>query len=227
MVPGGGEAAGVIHVAVIPHPFPCLPTSLSLPATCFPPSLLTPLCPALELHVERGRGRERGGRREGGREGGSEHKLAHVVTSSSERTRPLPPSLSPRPCTFMSSVQACALSRGAGRIQIAGAKGQAEGGADAGEVPATFLQSVLRYAQVVTGIINNNMPASTRLAVVPMGDNADFSSSQLGIPRNPLRALRLAATGHALPIDVGIVNKTQVTVQNAKDVTDVTTGTAD
>eukprot|EP00884_Botryococcus_braunii_P008120 jgi/Botrbrau1/17309/Bobra.0015s0061.2 len=64
--------------------------------------------------------------------------------------------------------------------------------------------------EVVTGLLNNHMPPETTIAVVPMGDNADFSSSQLGIPRNPLRALRLAAGGKAFPIDVGIVNKTQV-----------------
>jgi lipid kinase YegS len=60
--------------------------------------------------------------------------------------------------------------------------------------------------EVVTGILSTKDIGNTAVAVVPFGTANDFASG-CGIPiGDPLAALRLAASGDAVPIDVGKAN---------------------
>lgn len=60
--------------------------------------------------------------------------------------------------------------------------------------------------EVASGMLSEQTPSPSALAVVPYGTANDFATS-LGIFKgNPLSALQLAATGTVTPIDVGRVN---------------------
>lgn len=59
--------------------------------------------------------------------------------------------------------------------------------------------------QVVNGIMRAGGNPSTALAILPLGTANDFAAS-CGIPGEPYDSLLLAATGRAVPIDVGRAN---------------------
>jgi lipid kinase YegS len=61
--------------------------------------------------------------------------------------------------------------------------------------------------EVVTGILSSEDIGNTAVAVLPFGTANDFATG-CGIPiGDPLAALRLAANGEAVPIDVGKANE--------------------
>jgi lipid kinase YegS len=61
--------------------------------------------------------------------------------------------------------------------------------------------------EVVGGVLSTDNPASSAVAVVPFGTANDFATG-CGIPiGDPLAALKLAASGEIVPIDVGQANE--------------------
>jgi diacylglycerol kinase (ATP) len=59
-------------------------------------------------------------------------------------------------------------------------------------------------SEAANGILSAG--ASVAFGVVPAGNGNDYAYETLGLPRDPLRALEVALSGEAIPMDVGEVN---------------------
>lgn len=62
------------------------------------------------------------------------------------------------------------------------------------------------FLQLAGALIKQNAPASTAMAIIPMGTANDFATGA-GIPQDPWEALQLAVHDTAHSVDVGLCNE--------------------